>query len=115
MSDSNDRLLVVYDAYSKAYDRRLQDWSEATSTEQAKSISDHVDALETLYLGAAKQALDATGQAIEDAFAAAKEAQKAIDDAYDSAKNIADKIRLVGSIVGKVGDLITEAKGNASA
>ena len=115
MSDSYDRLLVVYDAYSKAYDRRLRDWSAASSTAQAKLISDHLDALETLYLGAAKQALDATGQAVEAAFNAAKDAQKAIDDAYESAKDIAEKIRLVGAIVGKAGELITKARGSASA
>jgi hypothetical protein len=111
MSTAHERLLVVYEAYSKAYDRRLQDWSEAKNQAQAKAIADNVDRLETQYLRAAKNALDANGSAVEAAFDAAKAAQEKIDAAYNEAKDIAEKIRLVGDIVGKVGNLVARASG----
>ncbi|MEE4455213.1 hypothetical protein [Novosphingobium resinovorum] len=111
MSTNRERLHVIYDAYSDAYDRRLDDWSEATSKAQAKAISDNLDALETLYLRAAKAALDASGQAVEDAMAAALEAQEKIDNAYEQARGIAEKVRLVGEVVSKIGDLVTKASG----
>jgi len=104
-----ERLYAVYEAYSQAYDRRAQDWKDAKTKAQADTIFKNVESLEALYLKAAKQALDANGQAIEDAFDAAKAAQKEVNDAYDEAKGIAEKIKLVGSIVGKVGDLINKA------
>lgn len=108
-STARDRLHLVYDAYSRAYDRRLQDWKEATTKAQADAISRNVDRLETQYLKAARQALDATGQDVEDAYLAAKSAQEDIDKAYEKAKALAEKIALVGKIVGKVGDLISKA------
>jgi methyl-accepting chemotaxis protein len=112
MSTGYDRLLAVYDAYSKAYDRRLDDWSKASSSAQAKAIADNVDALETHYLRAAKQALDANSAAVEAAFEAATRAQEKIDEAYKNSKSIAEKIRLVGEVVGKIGDLIDTARGS---
>lgn len=110
MSTAFARLLVVHDAYSKAYERRLDDWGNATST-QAKVISDNLDHLETQYLRAAKQALDANGEAVEAAFEAAKKAQENVDAAYKAAKGMAEKIRLVGDIVSRVGDLMNKAGG----
>ena len=108
-SSARDRLHLVYDAYSLAYDRRLDDWKQTTSTAQADAISRNVDRLETQYLKAAKQALDATGPAVEDAYEAAKAAQKDIDDAYESAKSLAEKIALVGKVIGTIGDLLNKA------
>jgi hypothetical protein len=108
-SSARDRLHVVYDAYSQAYDRRLDDWKQATSKAQADAISRNVDRLETLYLKAAKQALDANGVEVEAAYEAAKAAQDDIDEAYQEAKALAEKITLVGKIVGKIGDLISKA------
>ena len=106
-----DRLYAVYDAYSQAYARRAEDWKDAQTKAQADSVFKNVEALEALYLKAAKQALDANSKAVEDAFDAAKAAQKDINDAYANAKEIAEKIKLVGSVIGKVGDLITKAGG----
>ena len=110
-STAQERLLAVYEAYSKAYDRRSQDWKDAKTNAQADAVAQNVEHLEALYLKAAKQSLDATGQAIEDALGAAKAAQKAVNDAYEGAKDLAEKIKLVGGVVGKVGDLITKASG----
>lgn len=109
MSSAAERLAVIHDAYSKAYTRRLQDWKEAKSEAQAKAISNNLYRLEETYLRAAKQALDANGKAVEDAFDAAKSAQKGVDEAYQKAKAIADKIRLVSSIVASAGDLLKKA------
>ena len=110
-STAADRLFAVYEAYSQAYDRRAQDWKEAKTKAQADAIFKDVESLEIAYLKAARQALDANGQAIEDAYQAAKTAQQEVDEAYKAAKGIADKIRLVGNVVGKVGDLIKKASG----
>jgi hypothetical protein len=109
MSSEKDRLAVIHDAYSQAYSRRLKDWREAKSQAQAKSISDNLNRLELAYLRAAKQALDANGKAVEDAYKAAKTAQVEVDDAYKNARDIAEKIRLVSSVVTSVGDLLKKA------
>jgi len=105
------RLYAVYEAYSQAYDRRAQDWKDAETSAQADAIFNNVQTLEALYLQAAKQALDANGQTVEDAFDAARAAQSAVNDAYDEAKSIAEKIYLVGRVVSQVGDLINKAGG----
>lgn len=106
-----ERLYVVYEAYSKAYGRRAQDWKDARTNAQTDTIFRNVESLEALYLKAAKQALDTNAQAVENAFEAAKAAQREINDAYQEAKDIVDKIKLVGSVVSKVGDLIRKAGG----
>jgi len=110
-SSAKDRLFLIYEAYSAAYDRRDQDWKEAKSKAQAKAIFRNVERLELLYLKAAKQALDANGPAVEAAYEAAKGAQKAIDDAYNDAKELSEKIRLVSSVIKKVSGLVTKASG----
>lgn len=110
-STAEERLFAVYEAYSRAYDRRAQDWKEAKSKAEADAVFRNVERLELLYLKAAKQALAANGPAVEAALDAAKKAQKSVDDAYTAAKSLAEKIRLVGSIVGKVGDLVSKAQG----
>jgi hypothetical protein len=114
MSTRSERLHVIYEAYSKAYERRLQDWQEATSKDQAEAIATNLGSLEEAYLRAAKQALDANGAAVEAAFSAAQEAQKATDDAYQDAKAIPEKIRHVTGVVASVGDLLRKA-GQAAA
>lgn len=104
-----ERLFAIYDAYSKAYDRRPQDWKDAKTNAQAQAVFNNVQRLEGLYLKAAKQALEANGAAVEAAYVAATKAQQDIDEAYQSAQALAEKIRLVGSVIGKLGDLITKA------
>lgn len=108
-STPQERLYAVYLPYSRAYDRRPDDWKEANSADQAKAVYDNVERLEDLYLKAAKQALDANGDAVEQAYGAAKAAQKAVDDAYKNATDLAEKIKLVGSVIGKVGNLMKVA------
>ena len=111
MSTPADRLAAIHDAYSKAYARRLQDWADAQSDGQAQAISENLEELEDNYLKAAKQALDANGEAVEHAYDAAKQAQNDVDRAYQAAKGIADKIKLVSTCVVSVGDLVTTAAG----
>jgi gamma-glutamyl:cysteine ligase YbdK (ATP-grasp superfamily) len=113
MSTCADRLAAIHDAYSKAYARRLADWAQAQADDQAQAISDNLEELELNYLRAAKQALDADGSAVENAYAAAKQAQTDVDDAYQAAKGIAEKIQLVSSVVTSVGDLLQKASGSA--
>lgn len=108
-SSPEERLYAVYEAYSKAYDRRPQDWKEAATKGEADAIFRNVERLEAHYLKAAKQSLDANGQAVEAAYQAAKNAQKDVDDAYEKAKKLAERIKLVGGIVGKIGDLVKKA------
>lgn len=110
MSTAPERLFAIYEAYNSAFLRRAQDWKDAKSKAEADAIFRNVERLEGLYLKAAKQALDANGPAVEAAYADAKQAQKDVDDAYAAAKALADKIRLVGGIISKVGDLIAKAK-----
>jgi hypothetical protein len=109
MSTAADRLGAIHDAYSKAYARRLQDWAQAQSDDQAHAISDNLDQLELSYLNAAKQALDVGGAEVEEAYGAAKQAQQEVDDAYDAAKEITKKIELVSGVVNSVGDLLAKA------
>lgn len=109
MSTTAERLAVIHEAYSKAYARRLQDWKEAKSEAQAKTISSNLYRLEETYLRAARQALDANGKAVEDAFTAARSAQKEVDEAYKKAKSIPEKIRTVSGMVTSVGELLKTA------
>ncbi len=111
MSAPQERLYAIYDSYSKAFDRQTQDWRDAKTKAEANAVFRNVEKLEGLYLKAAKQALDANGAAVEAALAAAKAAQQQIDDAYLAAKALAERIRLVGGVIGKVGDLIAKAGG----
>ena len=102
--------MVVYNAYRTAYLNRSKDWKECTTMAQADGVATNVDKLETLYLKAGKQALNATGNDVENAYRLAKSAQDEVENAYKQAVALAERIRLVGQIAGKVGDLISKAK-----
>jgi len=112
MTTPQERLFEVYESYRKAYERRTQDWKDATTTEQADAIEHNVEALERLYLDAAKAALDANGSKVEEAYVAAKKARENVDKAYEQAKALPAKIRLVGKLTGAVGDLVKKASGS---
>jgi len=111
MSTPPERLQVVHGAFSNAYQRRSQDLKEAKSTAQADQILDNLDELEIAYLRAARNALDANGTAVEEAFEAADAASKAVDEAYRRAKALPEKIRLVTSVAQNVKQLVEKASG----
>ena len=71
----------------------------------------NVNALEASYLEAARAALDATGAVVEQAYADARAARAAVDAAYQGAKDIVEKIRLVGSLARKASALVKVAGG----
>lgn len=110
-SSAADRLQVTYEAYQKAFHERAGDLKDATTLEQVQKILANVTALELEYLKAAQDGLDGNTQAIEDAYDAAVAAKKAVDDAYKDEKALADRIRLVGGLATKVGELVTRASG----
>ncbi len=106
-----ERLFLIGQAYGSARRRRAGDLRDATSQTQANAILGNVDKLEAQFLQAATAALDANGAAVEAAYADASAAQAAIEAAYNGAVAIAEKIGLVGDIIGKVGTLIKVAGG----
>ena len=109
---AQDRLLEVYQSYADAYDRRGTDLAAAQSPDQINAILANVNALETAYLEAARNALDATGPAVEQAYADAQAARAAVEAAYQGAKDIVEKIRLVGSLAKKATALVKAAHGS---
>jgi hypothetical protein len=106
-----DRLIEVYQSYSDAYARRADDLAAAQSPDQIRAILANVNALEATYLEAARNALDATGSVVEQAYADAQAARAAVDAAYQGAKDIVEKIRLVGSLAKKASALVKAAGG----
>ena len=112
MSDGStpaERLSVIYAAYKSAYARRAEDLKHVGSTEEAQRILDNVEALERAYLKAARQALEANGPAVEEAYQAAKDACAKVDQAYQQAKGMADKIRAASAAADAVTNLVKKA------
>jgi hypothetical protein len=109
MSSASDRLLLIHEAFSKAYDRRSSDLKSASTNAEADQILQNVDELETQYLLAARRALDGNSDAIEAAYEDAKAAQHQVDDAYSNAKALPARIRLVTAVAKNIGQLVTKA------
>ncbi|MEM8724142.1 MAG: hypothetical protein AAGE86_01335 [Pseudomonadota bacterium] len=109
MSTPKDRLFEVYETYRIAKLHRASDWKDAQTLAQAKKIQRNVDALETAFLKAAAAELNANGQAIEDAYQAAREARKTVVKAYEDAKALADRIRAVSDAAKSVASLVKKA------
>jgi len=112
VSTPEERLFLIGQAFGQARKRRARDLKDAASQTQANAILKNCDQLEALFLDAALKALDANSAAVEQAYAAALDAQAAIDAAYMAAKKIAERVALVGTMVGKVGTLIKAASGS---
>lgn len=110
-SSAQDRLMEVYKSYADAYDRRAGDLAAAQTPEQINAILTNVNTLECAYLDAARDALDASGAAVEQAYTDAQAARAAVDAAYQNAKSIVEKIRLVGSVAKKATALVKAAHG----
>jgi hypothetical protein len=110
-STAQDRLMEVYKSYADAYDRRAADLAAAQSPEQINAILANVNALECAYLEAARTALDATGPVVEQAYTDARAARAAVDAAYQNARDIVEKIRVVGSLATKATALVKAAQG----
>lgn len=109
MSSPTDRLALVQDAYSKAYARRPEDLKQATSSDLVQQILDNVDALEEQYLDAAREALDATGAAVEQAFHDASTARQQVEQAYENALELPDRIAAVTTLTDNVQKLVATA------
>jgi tryptophan 2,3-dioxygenase len=111
MSSPTDRLALVQDAYSKAYARRPDDLKQATSSDQVQQILDNVDMLEEQYLDAARQALDAGGSAVEQAYRDATTAKQQVEQAYENALELPDRIAAVTTLADNVQKLVVAATG----
>ena len=111
-SSAHDRLIEVYKSYADAYDRRAGDLAAAQTPDQVSAILANVNTLECAYLEAARDALDATGPAVEQAYTDAQAARAAVDAAYQAAKGIVEKIRLVGGVAKKATALVKAAQGS---
>lgn len=111
MSTPKDRLFEIYLAYQSALARRGSDLAEATSQAQVAQILSHIDRLQAQYFRAALTELNATGAEVEQALRDAKQATADATAAYESAKKLAERIRLVAKVVAKVGDLVKQATG----
>ena len=112
MSTPQERLFEIYETYRVAFANRAADWKLARTMKEADTIERNVDALESAYLRAAKQALDANGPAVEAAYQAAKTARDDVTNAYLEARALADRIRSVGAAIKAVGGLLATASGN---
>lgn len=108
-SSEEERLFVIREAYRKARQREARDLAQAKSAAQVRAILRNVRNLRNKHDKATITALEASGADVEAAYRAAKQAQEDVDDAYANARDIADKIRLVGKVTTKVGDLLTKA------
>jgi tryptophan 2,3-dioxygenase len=102
---------LVQDAYSKAYARRPDDLKQATSSDQVQQILDNVDMLEEQYLDAARQALDAGGSAVEQAYRDATTAKQQVEQAYENALELPDRIAAVTTLADNVQKLVVAATG----
>ena len=109
-TSARDRLIEVSQSYGDAYDRRAADLAAAQSPDQINAILANVNTLECAYLEAARNALDATGPAVEQAYTDAQAARAAVNAAYQNAKDIVEKIRLVGSLAKKATALVKAAQ-----
>jgi hypothetical protein len=109
MSSPADRLALIQDAYSKAYARRPEDLKQATSNDQVQQILDNCDALEERYLDAARDALDATGAGVEQAFNDATTAKQQVEQAYEHALELPDRIAAVTTLWDNVQKLVAAA------
>ena len=108
-STAAERLQVIYNAYKKALERRAHDLKDSKTADEAHAVLANVDALELAYLRAAKQALTATGPAVEAAYQAATQAAAAVEAAYREGKGLADRMRAVAGAVTAIGTLMTKA------
>jgi len=113
-SSAADRLDVIYTSWKDAFDRRADDLKEAVSGEQAKAIVANVSNLEETYLAAAKQALDATGPAVEAAYTQAVATKQAVENAYAQSVALEQRISAVGKLVGDVANLAASAHHSAA-
>ena len=105
-SSSADRLQEIYTTYNIAFSRRASDLKEAASDAEADRILKNIEALESAYLRAAKQALDATGAAVEQAYQAAVTARKEVQKAYKQATKLASRIKAVGGAAKAMTNLV---------
>jgi hypothetical protein len=110
-STGHERVIEIYHSYSDAYARRPRDLADATTQAQATQILANGATLEAGYLEAARDALDATGAAVEQAYQDAVAARVAVNAAYQNAQALTAKIALVTAICGKVSDLVKTASG----
>lgn len=98
-SKPEDRLFAIKNAYMIARANRNRDLQEATTEAQVNRILDNIDKLEARYYQAATAALDANGEAVEAAYAAAVKATSKVEAAYLQAKSLASRIKLVTKMV----------------
>lgn len=110
-SSPQQRLDVIFQAYSTARDQRAADIAEAQSDAEADAIRANVNALDIAYLRAEREGLEANGAAVEAAYQAAKSAAEQVTAAYRNGRALADRIRAVAGAVTAVSSLITKAAG----
>lgn len=108
-----ERLAVIYDSYRLSYQNRAVDLKAAGTATQVQQILANVSSLEASYLDAAKKSLEATGDAVEEACAAAAAARDECTDAYAEAKQLAERIRLVAKSAKAVASLVIKASGKS--
>jgi len=113
-SSAKDRLAVFYENYQTAFTNRASDLKAATTAVEVERIMANVDALETAYLDAARQALDATGPDIESAYQEALAATQSVEKAYQQGKALAARIEAVAGAVTALGTLLTKTAGAAA-
>jgi hypothetical protein len=110
-SSPADRLALIYQAYKDAFARRGMDLKDARTPDDAQAVLANVDDLERAYLDAARQALDANGDAVEAAYQAAKSAADAVDKAYREGQALAARITAVAGVATAVSNLLAKAAG----
>jgi len=78
MTDKSDRVTELEKNYSQALINEPQDLSEATDTGMVTAIQINVATAGQAYWTAVKDALNKSGQAVEDAYQAARAANEAV-------------------------------------
>jgi hypothetical protein len=108
-STAQQRLAVIFKAYSIARDQQDNDIAQAESDAEADAIRRNVVSLELSYLRAERAQLDANGAAVEAAYQAAESAADDVARAYRSGAALADRIRAVSGAVTAVASLAAKA------
>ena len=108
-STPEERLAVIFKAYSIARDQQDSDIALADSDQEADAIRSNLASLQLAYLRAERSQLEANGAAVESAYQAAESATDDVERAYRSGAALADRIRAVSGAVTAVASLAAKA------
>lgn len=110
MSTPDDRLALIKQNYTDALDNEPHDLARATTPEQITTIQANVATARQTYYAAEAAALTQSGNAVEEAYQAAKAAQDSVSSARNQAAAIPTLISKLSSATQSASDLLKAAK-----